>query len=123
MARPRLKHESILRIRHLELQKLTIFQLGVLVKLASMAAISPRPGYVGSFISGRGYSIEEVADILGTSYLVMSKVVEHLQNVGFIVFTDNGILITNWSRWCDTKLEQQREYMRRRRGDSNARTV
>ena len=114
MARPRINHESILRIKHMELQDLTIFQMGVLIKLASIAAVSPHTGYVCNE-TGKGMTLDEIAAKMGTARLSISKNVEYLQNKGFIVFTDNGISITNWSRWFDTKAVYQREFMRRKR--------
>jgi hypothetical protein len=114
LPRPRLEHENFLRIRHLELKNLTIFQLGVLIKLAFMAAGSPRSGYVcGS--SGAPLTLEQIAEELKTTYSLVSKNVELLQNAGFIVLSDSGISIINWHRWLDARTAYQRELMRRRR--------
>lgn len=115
MARPRLSYESILRVRHLELQELSIFQLGLLVKLASIAAVSPKSGYVCDE-TGRHLALEEIAERLKISHLQASKTMELLQNSGFLIFTDNGVLIIDWYRWVDPKLAKQREYMRHIRG-------
>jgi DNA-binding MarR family transcriptional regulator len=114
MPRPRINHEQILRIHYAELKELTIFQLGMLIKLASMAAVSPLPGYVcGEY--GTPLTLEQIAEELKTTYTLVSKNVELLQNAGFIVLSDQGISIINWPAWMDTRAAYQRELMRRRR--------
>lgn len=114
MPRPRVEHEQFLRLRHANLKELTIFQVGMLVKLASMAAVSSVPGYVCSS-AGSPLTLEEIAEELKTTYRLVSKNVELLQNAGFIVLSDNGVSIINWPGWLDSRAVYQRELMRRRR--------
>lgn len=114
MPRPRKNNSSFLRIRYSDLEELTIFQLGMLIKLAGLAAESPRPGYCLSS-DGLPMSLEIIATLLKTTYTLVSKNVELLQNVGFIVFSDQGIYFPNWHKWVDARTEYQRDLMRRRR--------
>lgn len=97
------------------MQNLSIFQVGILIKLASIAALSPNTGYVCDH-SGKAMTLDDIATCMHTARLSISKNVEYLQNQGFIVFTDYGISIVNWSKWYDTKTAYQREFMRNRRG-------
>jgi hypothetical protein len=118
MPRPRVSQEKFLRVRHANLGKLTIFQTGMLIKLASMAAVSPEPGYVCDD-NGDPLMLSEVADALKTTYTLVSKNVELLQNAGFIVLSDNGISIIGWQEWTDSRTSYQRNLMRKRRGNKN----
>ena len=114
MPRPRIEYENFLRIRHAELKELTTFQLGMLIKLASMAALSPNLGYVCDS-DGVPLTLEQVAEELQTTYSLVSKNVELLQNAGLIVLSDNGLSILNWQNWTDSRSTYQRNLMRKRR--------
>jgi len=106
--------EKIIRAKVEVINSLSVYQLGVLLKLVALALASPRLGFVYSD-DYQPLNISELCRIFHVRRGPLSRALEFLQQKGFIFFTDEGILLHERENWRDPTLVRQREYMRQRR--------